>query len=649
MTRPGAAEIPEIPRGSVLGTTIHCATYDSALELSKKLAFSEQPAAVSACNTHLVSLARMDGSFHEVLKRFDLVVPDGFPLIWRLNAQGAGLADRVYGPYLMRHIMAHTPTPWRHFFFGGTPECLDRLVSAAQSIQPNIEIAGILSPPFRAWTDEDEADFARQIRASGADFIWVALGGERQERWIAKNLHRYSRGVFFAVGDAFELLAGSRPFAPHWMQQRGLTWLYRLCQEPKRLCTRYVKFNSLFIYYNLRDAVLGSPFGKPAEAKPKAGPRIAFLGSRGVPAKYSGFETVVENLGSRLAERGYDITVYNRFPRIPSPTRCYEGMHIVALPTIRTKNLETIVHTMLSTIHAVMQRYDLIYLCGVGNAAFGGFLRLCGCKVIINVDGADFRRAKWGSFARIWLRLSEHWATRLADRLIADNREIVSRYEREYGVSPQYISYGSVIRPEGGPGEELDRWGLHAKGYLLFVSRLTPENQADLLLRAFARYKGPLKLVICGGATYERAHDRLLHELADDRVVFTGPRYGDGYLELSRNALFFVMPADIEATRLVLLDQMGMGAAILYKDCPATREVVGEAGEAFSPENPEESLAEKISFLAENPAHCEKLGQLALERARENFNWNQVVDQYETLFAELEVRGRNTAPVPSAR
>ncbi|HRJ73679.1 MAG TPA: glycosyltransferase family 4 protein, partial [Terrimicrobiaceae bacterium] len=171
----------------------------------------------------------------------------------------------------------------------------------------------------------------------------------------------------------------------------------------------------------------------------------------------------------------------------------------------------------------------------------------------------------------------------------------------------------------------------------------------DLLLKAFARYKGPLKLVICGGATYERAHDRLLRKLADDRVIFTGPRYGDGYLELSRNALFFVMPADIEATRLVLLDQMGMGAAIVYKDCPATREVVGEAGVAFSPENAEESLAERISFLAENPEHCRMLGERALERAREKFDWDPVVDQYETLFAELAVRCEDPGSTRSAR
>jgi len=368
-----------------------------------------------------------------------------------------------------------------------------------------------------------------------------------------------------------------------------------------------------------------------------AAPRIAFLGSRGVPARYSGFEVVVEQLGCRLASRGYAVTVYNRFPRFHAPSKIYQGMRVLALPTIPTKSLDTITHTALSAVHALFCGYDLVYLCGVGNAPIGGFLRLCGMKVIINVDGADFRRAKWGSLGRIWLRFSERWATRMSDRIIADNREIVMRYEREYGSSPLYISYGANIRVNTVNAGELARRGLTPGGYLLFVSRLSPENQADLLLRAFARYRGPLKLVICGAANYEHSHFRQLQKLADERVIFTGARYGDDYVELSQNALFFVMPADIEATRLVLLDQMGMGAAILYKDCAATREVLGAAAESFGSENAEESLAEKITLLAENPARCAELGRLALARARECFNWNLVADQYEHLFEEMGV------------
>ena len=613
----------------VLGTPVHACTYATALDAAKTLARSGKPAKLSACNTHLVALARHDESFGRIMQDFDLVLPDGYPLVWAINHEGEKLQDRVYGPYFMKYAIENAPAPWRHFFFGGTPETLERLVASARSFNPQTVIAGTLSPPFRAWTGKDEEDFAATIKAADADFVWVALGGERQERWIARNLHRHSKGVFCAVGDAFELLAGTRPFAPAWMQKHGLTWLYRLCQEPRRLWLRYAKFNSLFLFYALRDSVL------PRRGGPQ--PRIAFLGSRGVPARYSGFETVVEKLGSRLAVRGYEVTVYNRFPHATRGLRRYEGMHLVTLPTIPTKSLDTIVHTALSSLHAVLRRYDLIYLCGVGNAVLGVLLRAAGMRVVLNVDGADFRRAKWGTFARLWLRTSELLASHCADIVIADNREIVRRYAASYKVTPQFLSYGAIIRSERVDCGELARWGLEPRKYILFVSRLTPENEAEILLEAYARWHGGMKLVICGSTNYETQYYKKLRALAVDGVIFTGARFEEAYWELSQKAAFFVMPAAIEATRLVLLDQMGMGAAILYRDVPATREVIDNAGEPFDSENPVASLCEKIELLASNQERCAELRKLSLRRAEEAFSWREVTDEYEKLFASLGV------------
>jgi len=612
----------------VLGTQVHCISYGSGLDEVKRLAALPSPSAVAASNTHIISLARKDRSFGAVMRNFALVLPDGYPLVWELNRQGAGLDDRVYGPYFMRYVLQNTPRPFRHFFFGGSEDCLKRLCEAVRKQQPDIEIAGAFSPPYRAWTGEDEEAFAEMIRESRADFIWVALGGERQERWIVDNLPRHQRGVFFAVGDAFELLAGSRPFAPEWMQNTGLTWLYRLAQEPKRLFARYFKFNTLFVYFFCRDRLLGSPrWQRPT--------RIAFLGSRGVPARYSGFEVVVEELGSRLAAMGYEVTVYNRFPRYATKEKVIKGMRIITLPTIPTKTLDTIVHTTLSAVDAIFRGYDLIYLCGVGNSVLAGLLRRFGLKVVINVDGADFRRVKWGSRARQWLKMSEVWATKLGHRIIADNREIVTRYQRDYGVTPDYISYGCEFRTTPVTCGELGRWGLEPGRYFLHVSRLTPENEADVLLAAWRNYRGPHKLVITGSENYEYAYYRRLKSLADDRVIFTGARFVDSYVELSQNALAFVMPAAIEATRLVLLDQMAMGKAILFKDSPATREVLGDAAEPFDAANPVAALTERLEFLSANPPRCRELGDLALARAAKQFSWDAVIGLYRQLFEDL--------------
>jgi len=243
----------------ILGTPVACVTYQSAFEAVRELARAPRPTAVCPANTHILSEARHDPDFAGVMAKFDLVFPDGMPVVWAMNLRGAGLSDRVYGPYFMKYALQNTPRPWRHFFFGDTEEVLEALKQAAIKLQPDIEIVGAISPPFREWTESDEAQFAQTINSAAPDFVWVALAGGRMERWIVDNQPRHHRGVFLAVGDAFTLLSGRRAFAPKWMQRLGLTWLFRLLAEPRRLGPRYLRYNSLFVYFLLRDWLLGQP------------------------------------------------------------------------------------------------------------------------------------------------------------------------------------------------------------------------------------------------------------------------------------------------------------------------------------------------------------------------------------------------------
>jgi N-acetylglucosaminyldiphosphoundecaprenol N-acetyl-beta-D-mannosaminyltransferase len=242
---------------NVLGVSVACVNYESALGIVQQLARELRPTAVCPANTHILAEARDDPEFARVMEKFDLVLPDGMPVVWALNLRGAGLSDRVYGPYFTRHALQNTPRPWRHFFFGDTEGVLQELQQVVTKLQPNIEIVGAISPPFRAWAESDEAQFAEAINRANPDFVWVALPGGRMEKWIVDNQHRYLRGVFLAVGDAFTLLSGRRPFAPKWMQRVGLTWLYRMIAEPRRLGPRYLRYNSLFAYYLVRDWLLG--------------------------------------------------------------------------------------------------------------------------------------------------------------------------------------------------------------------------------------------------------------------------------------------------------------------------------------------------------------------------------------------------------
>jgi N-acetylglucosaminyldiphosphoundecaprenol N-acetyl-beta-D-mannosaminyltransferase len=242
----------------VLGTPVACVTYQSAFEIIQTLAREPRPTAVCPANTHILAEARHDPNFAKIMAKFDLVLPDGMPVVWTLNLRGAGLSDRVYGPYFMKYVLQKTPRPWRHFFFGDTQECLEDMRRAAVELQPEIEIVGAISPPFREWTESDEAKFGQAINNAAPDFVWVALAG-------IGNQSRYNRGVFLAVGDAFTLISGRRPFAPKWMQRLGLTWLFRLLSEPRRLGPRYLRYNSLFVYYLVRDWLLGRPRNRPGQ------------------------------------------------------------------------------------------------------------------------------------------------------------------------------------------------------------------------------------------------------------------------------------------------------------------------------------------------------------------------------------------------
>lgn len=247
----------------ILGLPVACATYDSALARLKELAREPRATTVCPSNTSIFAEARHNPDFARVMAQFDLILPDGMPVVWALNCFRAGLSDRVYGVYLTRHTFQNAPRPWRHFFFGDSEACLADLRRVAIQMQPDIEIVGMISPPFRPFTEDDEVSFAETINQADPDFIWVALPGARAARWIIANRARYRRGVFLAVGDAFKLLSGRGRIAPAWMQRYGLTWVFRLANEPARLGPRYLKYNSLFLFYLLLDILRSRPSSSP--------------------------------------------------------------------------------------------------------------------------------------------------------------------------------------------------------------------------------------------------------------------------------------------------------------------------------------------------------------------------------------------------
>jgi glycosyltransferase involved in cell wall biosynthesis len=361
---------------------------------------------------------------------------------------------------------------------------------------------------------------------------------------------------------------------------------------------------------------------------------IALLGSRGIPARYSGFETFYEQLATRLVQRGHQVTVYNRSHFIRDVKGEYQGVRIVSLPSIPTKHLDTITHTALSSLHALFQRYDIVYYCIVGNSPLAWLPRLSGASTLLNVDGEDWARDKWSGFARWYQKQCEWISTRTAGVIVADARGIQTRYKRLYGAETIFVPYGANIQRDEGR-EVLEKWGLESGEYVLYVGRFVPENAIDLLIEAFKKVDTDKKLVVVGDSPYAADYKRHLKEIADERVMFTGYAFASDYAQLSSHAYLYVQPSGIDGTRPALLDQMGFGNCVLVRNSTVNMEVIQDYGCFFDGERPLESLARKMQHLIADPGQVSTYKQKVSERIRQYYNWEWITDFYEDLFGRV--------------
>ena len=361
------------------------------------------------------------------------------------------------------------------------------------------------------------------------------------------------------------------------------------------------------------------------------------MGMRGIPKGYSGFETFVRELAPRLVSRGHEVTVYGRSYHQEKGE--YKGVKLVSLPTIRRKHMETILHTTLCGLHSLFCGYDIVYICIVGNSPAALLPRLGGAMVVLNVDGADCEREKWGRWAQGYLRWTERIATRTAHKLIADAEIIQDRYRKLYNAGLEFIPYGGNIVENAGD-EALEQFGLVKNDYFLFVGRLVPENSAHLLIEAFKQLRTDRTLVIVGDAPYADEYKAQLHAMAAPNVIFTGYIFDKGYQQISSNAYCYVLPSGVDGTRPVLLDQLGFGNCVVARGTSANREVVGDCGLLFDPSNPLRSLVEILQNLIDNPNTVKHYKKLAPSRIKAKYSWDQVTSRYEELFERLLRNGR---------
>ncbi len=361
---------------------------------------------------------------------------------------------------------------------------------------------------------------------------------------------------------------------------------------------------------------------------------IAILGTRGIPAAYGGFETFAEELSARLAARGHRVWVYCRPQGVGRRLEEYRGARLVFLPAVRHKYLETVSHTFLSALHLLFRlpRVEVALICNAANSAFCWLPRLAGTRTVLNVDGLERMRRKWNFLGRGYYRLSEWLATRLPTVLVTDARSIERYYRERYGKASRFISYGASAPANSGT-EALERLGLEPGKYLLYVSRLEPENNALLVVRAFEKVPGAVRLAVIGDAPYAADYIRQVRQTGDPRIVQPGAVYGQGYSQLRAHALAYVHATEVGGTHPALIEAMAAGLPVLYLDTPENREVAADAGMAFS--RSEEDLAAKMRRLLEDAGERQRLGAAARERARRLYDWEEVTSAYEQLFRAL--------------
>lgn len=375
--------------------------------------------------------------------------------------------------------------------------------------------------------------------------------------------------------------------------------------------------------------------------------RIALVGTRGVPARYGGFETCVEEVGRRLVKAGHEVVVYCRTPRgEPKPeTTEYEGMQLVHLPALRKKSLETLSHTALSVLHLLRNPVDAAIVFNSANAPFLPLLRARGIPVATHVDGLEWKRSKWQGLGRRYYRLAESMAVRWSDRLIADAQGIADYYDGVFEAPTELIAYGAPLLSVSEPAT-IAELGLAPRGYHLAVARFESENNVHTIVEGYRRSCATRPLIVVGSAPYADAYTAQLHGLADERVRFLGGVWDQDLLDqLYLNAATYLHGHSVGGTNPSLLRAIGAGASTIAFDVVFNREVLGDAGRYFTDAA---GVAQEIEDAEAYPATTRLRGRLAQEIAR-RYDWDDVAARYDALCQELVLPGSRRAARPSGR
>ena len=369
--------------------------------------------------------------------------------------------------------------------------------------------------------------------------------------------------------------------------------------------------------------------------------RIAMIGQKGIPATYGGIEKHVEEVSAVLAERGHTVYVYCR-PYYTPERGDWRGVHLVSLPSIKTRHLDAASHTMICTAHVLSLKADVVHYHALGPSALSWIPRLAGVRTVATVHGLDWRGGKWGTAATWLLKRCEYAATHFPCETVVVSKVLKRYFEDKYARPVCYIPNGVA------PGARLEpanigRFGLSKGDYYLFVGRLGPEKGCHVLVEAFRNAKTSRKLAMVGSAHLNPAYEQKLRDLADDRVVFTGEIHGDMLSELWNGAYAVVHPSLTEGMSLSLLEAMAYGKCVVVSDIPENTDVVEDGAVRFKVGDAQD-LARVISEIDGRLDLAAATGAKALERVRDEFSWGRVVDGLEAVYSGKGEQVRSLRP-----
>jgi glycosyltransferase involved in cell wall biosynthesis len=396
------------------------------------------------------------------------------------------------------------------------------------------------------------------------------------------------------------------------------------------------------------------------------------IGQKGIPARGGGIEQHVDMLSRLLVDRGHEVIVYCRRSYCGDQTtrdgsgqgsafnsgqgverEDGSGLLRIFRPSIATKHLDAITHTISSTWDALFRDVDVVHYHAIGPAALVPVARCFGLPAVVTCHGLDWQRAKWGAIARRSLRLGEWLAARFASQLVVVSEPLRYHFARVHGIESTFIPNAVVPIKRCEPGR-IRQWGLRRGEFLLAASRLVPEKGLHYLISAFESLETDVKLVIAGGGGIDQVYERELRRATGPRVVFTGNADRELLSELYSNALLFVLPSEVEGMSIALLEAMSCGLPVLVSDIPENTCVVGADGFTFRNRDVLH-LRAALDSLLDSRGLLFEFGDRCRVRA-EQYQWPQVATQLEEVYRSV-VRARvapgvsndTVAPQPSVQ